>query len=143
LSVRFLLQAMTVDAIAIMASRALNAKTICAWNYFSALTHQSENATRNDSVLYTVLAIATSVAPQQLAVKPFEAAKREYQRLGSADARGSKEILQSHGIVRAADSAGNSIDARDAKNLSLQKRVAAKKDAQKQIDQFCDRGLNL
>jgi hypothetical protein len=139
--------------VVVLASSTLAAQTVYSWKDSSGVTHYSENAPRSgkakslhlgqtDPVLDAAPAPAVSATPVQPAGDPLESAKRDYPKLACANARTNQKILHGHGLILAPGDPENPADATSARKLSPQEISAASAEAQKQIDQFCDRGQN-
>lgn len=142
------------SVLAVLVSATSSAQTVYTWKDARGVTHYSESAPKagkvdtlgfkeTDPVLDAdslPAPAATAAAQPQSAGDPLEAAKRDYPKLACASAQANQKVLQGHGIVVANDGPVDATDAGSARKLSPEEIKVAAAEAQKQIDQFCDRG---
>jgi hypothetical protein len=134
-------------ALAMLVMSAAISQNYYKWTDAKGVTHYSEQPPSikaqqiklRTSESPLPVSAATITSPEALAVS-LDAAKRDFKKQACATAHSNLQLLSSQAMVLDTGSVTKPADVSSARKLSLEQRDAAKVDAQKQIDEFCNRG---
>lgn len=139
---------LVVTLLAATLAVAASAQTYYKWTDAKGVTHYS--AQRPPAVKAQPLhlrsaqsappAAATAAPPPASTANDLRAAKDDFAKQACATARENLRLLSGSAMVLDTGTLQHPGDVTTATKLSTEQREAAKAEAQKQIDQYCDRG---